>query len=35
MSDFEVRPIGDFETMVDTAIAALREAASRMAGPPG
>jgi muconolactone delta-isomerase len=33
MSDFEVRPIGDFETTVDAAIAALRQAASMMPSP--
>jgi hypothetical protein len=35
LSDFEARPIGEFATTIDAAIAALRQAAARMAGPPG
>ena len=34
ISDYEVTAIGDFETMIDAAIAAARQAASMMPGPP-
>jgi muconolactone delta-isomerase len=35
ITDFEVKPIGDFETTLDAGVAALRQAASMMPGPPG
>ena len=34
VSDFEVTAIGDFEATIDAGIAALRQAASMMPGPP-
>jgi len=35
ISDFEITAIGDFEATIDAGIAALRQAASMMPGPPG
>jgi muconolactone delta-isomerase len=35
ITDFEITAIGDFEATIDAGIAALRQAASMMPGPPG